>query len=488
MYEDAYGNPIAQPNTNYIFRLWFQPAASVSALNIVAAISSASAGFLSTATIAGTSVSTSGGFAQAAFTLATPATAVPNDLTLSVYVTNSSGSTIVVQIEAMSIIYASNPYLETILYGSYVDNPEAFDGLSGKFGASQDSHKVMDLGVIRQTLYFLTQDPSGRIHQTSDNGVTEPSGWTVQEVAANCGAISAFGLTKSQADDASASGGEEWFAWASSSGARIFGGDQPWKISQEIQPDWDGIYSPAQGTVWALNDPVARVLYFGLPVLTSGPAAPTRVYACNYRELETAFDIAHNGPIRTGFTGKLIATDHTRKWTRWNMTMNGAAMMYRQAGKLSVVMLGGNGGYPGINPGNGNVYTLNPAAQTDDDFGLITPYYVTYFFLTHDQEAQLQIGGQRKLLAYLKAFIAGTGNLEVTYYPDSLGNPWPLTTTRLMATGPTYDQECGGGSVMGDRISIKFASVPVVGTNNGFSLQKVMTWWKPARLHIRGSI
>src|SRR6185312_7071248 len=108
-----------------------------------------------------------------------------------------------------------NPYLDTVAFGSYVNNPEAFDGLTGKFGAGTDTHKLMDFGIVRNALYLLTEDPGGRLHETVDNGVTEPSGWQVSEVGANCGMLSAFCLTKSQADDGTASGGEEWFAWAS---------------------------------------------------------------------------------------------------------------------------------------------------------------------------------------------------------------------------------------------------------------------------------
>ena len=32
-------------------------------------------------------------------------------------------------------------------------------------------------------------------------------------------------------------------------------------------------------------------------------------------------------PVHTSFSGKLIATDNTRKWTRWNLAIKGAARM-----------------------------------------------------------------------------------------------------------------------------------------------------------------
>ena len=447
-YEDAYGAPIATANATYTARAWLQGVAG----SLTVTISSTLTGFTSTATLP--SASSAGAWVQANFSLAMP-DSIPIDMTLII-----NGSAVLV--DDLSIIYAQSPYLDTILYGSYVDNPEGFDGLSGKFGPSQDARKVMTFGIIRDTMYLLTQDPSGRIHAAPSSATTEPVGWLVEEVAANCGALSAFCLTVSQADDTSASGGEEWFAWASASGARIFGGDQPWKISQEIQPDWSSINQSALLTIWALNDPVSRLIYFGLPIGTSA-SAPTLIYPCDYKELDTSFQIAQGAPVHTSFSGKLIATDHTRKWTRWNATMNGAALVYRQPGQLLVVMFGGNGQYPGSVAGTGNVYILCPNQLTDDDFGQMSPYYTTYFFPSHDQEQGMGLGGQRKQLQYFQFLVSGVGNITVTPLVNSLNNPWNFTCVRAMSTDPTYDLEWPGASAIGQRIAFKFESSPAGG-------------------------
>lgn len=487
MYQDAYGAPIAQPNAAYRVRFWMSASLRSANMSIDVAISSASTGFGSTITTISTAlIPATGGYITADFPTPMPAT-IPPDLILQIFGFNVTGSALTVLIDEISIIYVASPFLDTVLYGSYVDNPEAFDGLSGKFGASQDTRKVMDLGIIRQNLYLLTQDPTGRIHQTSDNGVTEPAGWTVNQIGANCGLLSAFALTKSQADDSSASGGEQWMAWASASGARIFDGAFPHKISEEIQPDWDRILPNAQLTTWALNDPSAGRLYFGLPNLFNVPAL---VYVLDYRELDTAGQIAASGPIHTSYTGKLIATDHTRKWTRWIMSTNGAALMYRLGGGLlSTVMLGGNNAYPGMAAGTGNVYTLDPTRLSDDDFGQIHPYYVTFFFPNHDQEQSLRLDGGRKLLQYLTASIAVTGSLQITFLCDTLSNQWPVSVNRIPGTSQKYDVECGGGSAQGQRIAVKFASVPTTGTDNGFNLQKVNLWMKKVtHLPVRGSV
>lgn len=448
-YEDAYGAPIGYPNTQYKVRAWIKGVGASAILTI----SSVSTGFTTSAVVIGTSAT--GSFGEATFTLKTPIATIPNDMILSL---SGTGSAL---IDELSIIYADQPYTQGLI-GSYIDNPEGFDGVSGIFGPVDDIRAVMDVAIVRTNLYILTQDPSGRLHVTSQNGVTEPVGWSVDEVAANCGALSTFCTTKSQADDASAGGGEEWFSWASGSGARIFSGDEPWKISQEIQPDWTGdtsrgfpgINFQAALTTWAVNDPVARVIYFGLP--TGMAQTPNLIYPLNYENLDSAYQIAMSPPIKVGFGGKLIATDNSRKWTRWNMPMNGAALMYRQPGELSLVLFGGNGMALGSGVGFGNIYTLTNNLTRDDDYGTVVPYYVTYFFVNHGQEAALQLGAHRKMVSYMTAFAYGVGYVTISALIDGLGNAWPLSAKRQLAVAPKFDLEWPGGCATGQRIAFQF--------------------------------
>lgn len=473
-YEDAYGAPILTANTKYKLRGWVGGVGAT----LTATISSATSGFSATATLNGVA---GGSFTEANFSQAMPSP-IPPDMQFTLTWTGTP------LVDELSVIYHDTPYLDSVIYGSYVDNAEGIDGLTGKFGSSQDTHKIMEVADIRKTLYLLTQDPGGRLHETNDSGVTEPAGWTVAQVAANCGLLSAFGLTKSQADDSSASGGEEWFAWASSSGARIFGGDEPRKISQEIQPDWDSMDPAYAQFIWALNNPTDRMIFFGLPVLGASSGSATKVYVMNYRGLNTAVEIGTTGPVRIGFSGKLVATDHSRKWTRWNLALNGGSMMYRAQGQLSTVLFSGNGQAPGNGAGYGNVYTLSTAKLTDDDYGQINPYYTTYFMPDAEEEQALQIGALRKLLVWVQAFIAGTGNLTITPYGDSLSNAWSVTGIRTLSATPTYDIEWPGGQAQAQRIALKFASAPAVGTGNAFNLQRLSLYMREVKhLRVRGA-
>ena len=472
-YLDAYGAPIGTSKVTYTARVWAKLAQTAADVRLTIAITSTSTSFASYAVFSGSDMSTDGGWLEQPFSVAMP-NPIPPDMKLTIYA-SATASTVVLLVDELSIIYAESPYLDTVAFVSYVNNPEGFDGLSGKFGAVDDTRKLMDWGIVRNALYLLTRDPSGRLHRTSDNGVTEPAGWSVDEIGANCGALSAFCLTHSQADDASAGGGEEWFAWASASGARLFGGDQPWKISQEIQPDWDLINFPEAKTAWALNDPVARVIYFGVPRVTA--TTPNVILPVTYRQLDTPYQIAMANPVRVSNNGKLAAPDNARKWTRWNRPMLGASMMYRSPGELSVVLFG-----------SGNVYTLDTALLTDDDYGKIVDYYTTAFFPDHEQEQSFQLGLWRKVLLYTMAQLSGVGQARVGVLCNSLANRWPLDVVRVLDPDAFHDFEWGGGNAQGQRMALKIEGLPTTGTDHRFMLQKVGLRMRPAKLAVRGAL
>jgi hypothetical protein len=409
-----------------------------------------------------------------------------------------------VTIDDLQPIFAEAPYLDTTGFFSYVGNPSGIDGDTGKWGP-QDTAKLMNMGIVRGTLAILTQAPSGKLHETTGSTVTEPSGWAINPVQSECGILSAFALTLSQADDASEADGGDWMAWASDVGAMIYGGGTASKISQEIQPNWnpgDQSYPwiPANSSInfaaaigaWVLNDPASRLIYFGLPIGTA--TAPNKIYALNYQHLGSAQAIADSPPFHPSFAGKLIATDNSRKWTRWNMSMNGAARMYRSGGELTTVLMGGNGLLPNSGASAyGHIYKLNANQWTDSDYGQIAPYYCTYFFLDPERAQQMQLKNGRLLMAYIMAQIqppagmaSGQSQVTLQYLCDSLSNIWPLSTTRSLTVPFPKDRNFGGGMAQGERIAVKISSWPVSGTDNGFILTRFTAWLKNARILTSG--
>jgi hypothetical protein len=479
-FADYNGIPIIHANQTYNFRAWFKTSINAPA-NVVfhAALSSVATGFSTAANISGSGMTMNGGFLEAAFSLPTPAM-VPSDLMLTIFATaEPSAASVTLTVDEMSIIYADNPYLDQIWYMSYVGNPEGIDGVTGKIGPQNDTHKIMDFGMVRDNLYVLTQDPTGRLHETADNGVTEPSGWGVNEVASMCGALSAFGLTKSQADDQTASGGPEWFAYASSQNPLIFDGGTPWRIGSEIQPNWSddqqtiqqGINLNAASTCWALNDPTQSTMYFGLPIGTA--TSPNWIYALNYKDLQTANEIADASPVRISFSGKRIVGDGARKWAPWNRPMNGAALMRRGAGLQAIFFGGGT---------TVHLYSLVPGNVADDDFGNINPYYTTYFFVDSEEEGAYQLGSGRKQLVYWSSDTSGTGTMTIIPLVNSLSNPWAIIGTRPMVADSKNDMEWPGGNAQGNRIANKMLS-----SGGTFDIAKIVAWMRNAPIQVRGA-
>ena len=502
-YEDAYGDPIAEPNTLYKVRIQAGSITGTAAnLSLVFKLSSVATGFSATATILGTSFSAwqiaNFGYFEATFTARTPIN-IPTDLLLSFYGRALAG-TITFQTTEWNLIDAENPWLDNQAFGSYIDNPSAYDGVSGNIQPTEDTKKIMDFSVLRGTPYIHTQDPSGRLHEIIINPTSEPIGWAIREVAANCGALSAFCVTHSQADDQTGAGAEDWTSWASEGGAIVFDGAEPKKVSQEIQPNWNEPFASDKAIqIWmqyatsisSFNDPVERAIYFFLPVgykALTQYTAPSIMYVLSYRELNGAYAIANSPPFHPSLSGRLIATDNTRKWAPWRLTLNGGARMYASpGGSLTSIFFGGNGFVPGTAVGFGNVYSLNPLLLTDDDYGQVAPYYTTCFFLDSEKAQALGVVAIRIMLAYLNAYITGTGKVTYTFLCDSLDNPWAITTSRTLTSTAKFDQEIGGGMAQGNRIAIRISTTPITGTDNGFNLQRIQGWWKAAKLKLRGA-
>lgn len=442
-YSDPYGARILLDNMQYDFRLWVKASESNLAGSVKCEIYDPTGPtVLATATIALSGASNAGGFLSGTFNTKTPSS-LPVGALIRVYITGNPAST-VITLDECEFIFTDNPYRDNLMRVSYVDNPEAFDGVTGVLGPKNDESPLRNTFEIRDQLYIVSGD---RLHSTKDL-VSEPSEWTVQEVADRCGSISVFACDQ----------GEDWAVWCTQSGLRIFEGQQPYKISQEIQTKWELLNTSEQSSAWLKNDSASRRIYIGLP--TNESSNPDKIYVLDYRELDTASQISTAGSLRISFTGRMISSDLARKWTIWNLPMNCAAILTRSDSKTEFCMGAGNGRALGAAAGFANVYRLDAAKYTDDDYGQIVPYYAPYFFVNHDQEQQLGVGSHRKLFAYLTAFLSGIGSMVITPYGDSLNNAWPSTPPIPMSETPTYDFSLGL-NVLADRCTFKLQPVPI---------------------------
>lgn len=460
-YQDVNKIPIIEPNTLYTFRAWAKASANLLAGNLIATLSSVSTAFTSTATISVTSITTSGAILTANFDTITPAT-IPSDLVLNIF-TKSTPNAATVTIDENEIAFTLQPYRENDFRVSYVNNPEAYDGVTGDLGPASDPSPIRCAGIIRNSMYILTAD---RLHATQDN-TQEPSFWNVPQIADQCGAFSSMCVDS----------GSDWLVWASDQGIMISEGAGPAKLSQEIQPDWNSINVAVQQRIWLVNDQIAKRIYIGLP--TGAHTAPNLIYPMDYRELDSQPDISQHGSVRVSYTGKMIASDLARKWTRWNLPMLRGAVISRSGNSQQFVFGAGNGSAPGSGTSFGNIYFLDSAKLADDDYGQMFPYYVSYGFVNHDAEQALQVGSHRKLYDYISFFITGVGTVTITLLGDSLTNAYPVSPTITMSASQAFDIGFPI-NVDANRAFVKFVPAPLANTTPvQFNLQKLVLDLKP---------
>ncbi len=473
-YADADGVPIIQPNQTYFTRFWAKTNTTgyVFAAQVQIIISSVSTGFSSEAVINVNQLTTAGSWIQLDFSNAMPAT-IPSDLLLIVQMVGTTSTSVIVTLDELEIIYAEQPYLDTQERLSYEDNPEGFDGLTGVLGPEDDLSPIMNHGVLRNTLYIVT---GNGLHETHDNGSTEPADWNVEQVDDECGAWSIASVARNP--QGIGSGGKGFMAWGGPDGAHVFTGRNPEKCSQEIQSLWDAIDQSLVSQCWAKNDQSNKRLYFG------NPLSPTQmqVLVLDYRNLSSE-QIGSLPPVHISFTGKMIASDLTRKWTPWKGgNFYCGELMYHPGNAQPIMTFGG------VNPAGGsNVYVLDPSRFTDDDFGVIPAYYTTYFFVSHEMEQALQVGSHLKQYEYLAAYLQSIGTISFTPYLCSLSNPQTATPNVITGTSPNYDYEMDL-NVLTSRCAFKVVATPLIGqTDSYFNLQKLIVNMKKAPVPYRGT-
>lgn len=487
-YQDFYGGPILEPNRSYYVRfqgLGVQTSPLfVNNTELQFVLYSPSTKFLSTATFNGSSFHPNVTWMCGKLSNPMP-NAIPNDLVFYIVLLTLSEvpvSATILDIDEIELIDVDEPVLFEQMRISYFDNPFGYDDISGVL-STNGSDKITGAFKQRGYLFALTDGP---MYQTQNNGESEPDDWGFNAFADECDCFGPNAVTTT----------EDLAWWAGNSGFRVFSGATPKKLSQEIQRTWGTIDSTRPTDVWATNDPIERLVYVGFPVANTNPLQ-MKVIPMSYRSVDSAYNVPD--PIHVGYSGKMIATDLCRKWTRWIAPMACASLLTIEGQKQ--VFFGGQR--------FGNFYSLDPTKKTDDDYGRIFSYYVTYFWFNHEIEQNAPgVGLHRKIDTYLSAFITGTGKIQPTALVNNLDNPWmPLETTwddnlqmwvpgnptqmlaYVLSEDQDYDLEWAL-NIRGLRIAYKWEAIPLAGeTDASFLLQHmVLTCKEDSVTPVRGSV
>jgi len=473
-YQDSFGDNILEPGTSYFFRLWIKVSAPGLGGQIVIELISPTAGLLSDATFNLGGASTVGSFLTAPFS-SPSLPVIPPDLVLRIQqIGLPVGQT--VNVSELQMIFVQDPFRNNLSRVSYALNPEAFAQTTGNLGPADDQSPIQNFSLQRNVGMLHTGEAT---HEFQDNNYEPGDGqnaWAVDSLTHSVGALSLRACDPGKFGTGDSA--EDWDIIASKNGVYIHMGAAFYKVAQEMSRTlgtaptavtWDDINWACQQTIWVKNNVNQRFALIGVPV--KGATAPNLVFLFDYREMDTAAQIAAALPIHITLTGKMKSSDMTRKWTRWNIKANSAEILIRPGNVKQLYLGGGSGSTPGTGVAFGNIYWLDPAKLTDDDYGPIVPYYVTYAFVDHDQELTLQLGSGRHLYKHISAFISGVGIVTITPFVNSLVNPLPPTSPRQLisdadsGTALASDLEWVTG-VRGQRVFFKIAVQPLPGTTD----------------------
>jgi hypothetical protein len=423
---DANKVPILTPQTQYGVRVTASIPSGLTTGNLVVDLFSPSFGAaFGTFTIPFASLTESmqiitGNLLTTAFV-----TQVPVDLLLRVYA-SGIGNGADVEVDRLEVFDLSQPILSTQLRGSYFDNFEAFDDVTGNLGvAVQNQQPVRNAFELFDNLYIVK---SNSFVSTSDNGVTEPDGWEVKEISNKVGTPSINGVDY----------GEGWALIASQAGLYIFEGGKPQKISPEIDPLWQSINWEFGYTLWLRNDTDNRRILIGVPIPTpnqwmpefpvnAAPQQPNVVLMCSYKELMTAGAVAGEGPVRQGYTGQLRSFQLGRRWSTWSIEAAYADFIQREDTTTPVFFCG--------DTNSAKIYQQLSGYYFDDGEELLD-LYVTYPFLKTEQAQQIHAGLHELEATYASMMIAGGGNINISILTNTLDGPYADTLDPLVLGNP----------------------------------------------------
>jgi len=447
---DRFGVPLIQTGTDYTIRARCARNVTLAQGTLHIHLVSATGG-ISTTGLQLTASQLTTNYVEYTAQLTAPLTAIPADLLLQIYADGTPTQNGIFYIDSIEIFSTAQPLNSSLVRASRVEDPESYDGINGLLSVSEnDGQAIRAAFKLRERLYFVKEHS---IHVTQDDGTNEPALWSIAEVTRRVGTPSVRGVGI----------GEDWVVIAHRTGLYIFSGGEPVKISQEIQPTWNKINWQYGHTLWVTVDTKERRILIGAPMGTA--TSPNQILMLDYRDLDSAADIAGRPPVTITSTGRKTATDKTRKWSPWTIAANSAALLERTDGTAQVAV--GNGG------ATGKIYQLSDT-QFSDDGAAIPSYYTTHYFPERAVEQALALGAHRKLFSYLTLYVEGAGNLGLTSFVDTPSAPQaqqPLP----MSSPATKDLELPI-NILGERVAFQ------VSTNQAgawFRLQKFIPSVRP---------
>ncbi len=465
-YQDAYNVNILQPNTAYSVRVTARALTAVAQSQIQVGLVNYSGGVFGTVLALEAFTVAIGGLVIQTAALTTGASVVPSVLQLAVGIANlSSGGS--VEIDRVEIFPTDRPIDTTTIWCSYAGEGaqdfEAVDGITGSLGCGDDNPQPCQGAYEINTQLFIEKLKSCCVTQDSPN--YEPYRWKVSLSSNSVGAAgpNAFDSQEEFSLKATRSGiyffdggkpspisrelqstGTQGSIWETIN----------WNAGKTIWLRNDTRLRRVLIGV-PMNTP-----NFWLPnAAAATPTSPNVIIMLNYTGCPTAEELMASVPVHTTMFGDLKALDMRRKWSIWQIKSPIAEFIQRPDGFTDELLLAN-----GIS--NSKIYKLVNGApsggQNTDDGAAISWLYTTYGFTKAKQGQQMPgLGALRKVWYYFAATMEGVGQVGRKFLSNSLGAETQNTYTAPNAT-LAYPQQNDQEAVLeigGQRLFIQFSSV-----------------------------
>jgi hypothetical protein len=390
-YQDYLGASILSPQTSYSIRARLKVSAGATGFLNVDVYSPSQGGVLISSQIDLSTLTQS--YKEYIVPMLYAPLAIPRpDMILRLYTSGTVPNGATVDVYGLELFPTLQPYNSTLVRGSYALDPESFDQTTGfLIVGADDGLPVRAMFTLLDNKLYMVKETG--LYSTADDGANEPNLWAIDIISKTMGTSSAQGVGTA----------ETWAVIAHKTGAYIFWGSEPIKITQEIQPDWDSINWNAAHTIYVVIDTAAKRIHIGAPV--GDATTPNVEFVCDYSLCTGPDDIAaHPQAYYSVYNpSRAVSPGKARRWSLWNISMNSAALTQRSDGEYD--LLRGNG------VGNGKIYNLVPG-QTNDDGATIKSQWQTYYLPGLEDEQALQLGAHRKLFKYMTGYVCGSGLLK----------------------------------------------------------------------------
>lgn len=461
-YQGFYGVNILQPNTQYSVRLKARALNTNGQQITIALVTFASGSFGTPIAFAPFTLNQGEFTIQTSLLNGTPFTVISPTLQIAIQVPSISiGAG--VQIDRIEVFPTDRPVDTTTIWTSYVNKFEAVDGVTGQLGCGADNPQAAQGAYqILENLYI---EKTASCCVTQDSPNYEPNQWNVPLSSQGAGSVGPNAFHSEEEFSIKASrpglylfdGGKPMpiSRELQSSGTKGSLWDTiNWAAANTI---WVR-YSTEKRKLF-VGLPMILPNFWYPNKAASTPASPNVILMCNFTGCPTAAELADSSPVHTTMFGDLKALDMRRKWSLWSIVSPVAEFITRQDGVTQTLFL-----CNGTN--TSKIYQLidgDPVSgQNTDDGVAINWLYTTYGFTKAKQGQQVPgLGALRKVWYYFAATMEGVGQVARKFYSNTLGAlPQNIYTAPPASLSyPAQNDQEAVLEIGGQRLFIEFSSV-----------------------------